>query len=355
MDERPSILQGQYQARIRWNTQASGAAFDRKKRSFLSTQAQAFLAQRVMCVLAGMNEQGSLSGRLILGSPGFAQSPEPSTCLLELDEESSDSDWLRNLQRRNSGQVGLFFIDHATRQRLCVHGQVEEISQQTWVARLLFRRRHTSRLRLHVQQAFFHCPRYIRTSIPGLTVPPVAQFDREELFGEFWAGDRKALSAYLGDFLQQHVSCFLCTANRQGVCSINHRGGAPGFLTTLSPAECAPGGKLLLPDYKGNGAFEAVGNILETGLATIIVPDYSMQVALAISGLARILERDDLTPDLQARCIGAERVVSLAVQRVILQSGDWTLPLTYEQTTAHRPERREGVLHCPSEHRTLVT
>ncbi|HLG75316.1 MAG TPA: pyridoxamine 5'-phosphate oxidase family protein [Ktedonobacteraceae bacterium] len=355
MDERSSFSHGQYQARIRWNTQASGAAFDRKKRSFLNAEAQAFLAQRVMCVLAGMNEQGSLSGQLIFGPPGFAQSPEPSRCLLDLDEESSHSDWLKNLHRRNGGQVGLFFISHATRQRLCVHGQVEGPPKQTWVARLLFRRPHPSRLGIRVQQAFFHCPRYIRTSIPGLTTSPVVQFDRERLFEEFQDGSRNALSGYLGDFLRQHVSCFLCTANRQGVCSINHRGGAPGFLTALSPEECSPGGKLLLPDYKGNGAFEAIGNILETGLATIIVPDYSMQVALTISGLAQILEPDELPPDLRAKCIGAERVVSLAVQRVALQSGDWTLPLAYEQATAQRPERQGSVLHCSDEHRALLT
>lgn len=339
MDGHTSFLRGQYQARMRWNTQVSGAAFDRKKRSFLSPEAQGFLAQQVMCVLVGVDEHGSLTGRLVFGSPGFAASPESSTCLLELDRETLDAGFLATLPHHAHGsQLALFFINYTTRERLCVHG-IAEIVRGSWPARLFSRTPSSPKLLLNVQQAFFHCPRYIRTTIAGLTVPPLVRSDRERLLSELPDGTRRALSPFLRDFLWHQVSCFLCTVNHQGICAVNHRGGAPGFLTALPPDQAGPGGWLLMPDYKGNGAFEAVGNILETGLATVIVPDYSMQVALSVCGKARILALSDLTGDLQEKCVGAERVICLAVEELRLQSGDWTLPLLHTREVAATRQR----------------
>src|SRR5206468_686584 len=122
----------------------------------------------------------------------------------------------------------------------------------------------------------------------------------------------------------QQVVCFLCTTDQEGQCAVNHRGGAAGFLVTLPPNELAPGGTILLPDYVGNGAFEAIGNILETAQAAVIIPNYGAQLALSISGSAHILEVDQLTPDQAQQCIGAERVIAILVQRVEVQSGDWS-------------------------------
>ena len=348
MDGHTSFLRGQYQARMRWNTQVSGAAFDRKKRSFLSPEAQEFLAQQVMCVLVGMDEHGALAGRLVFGSPGFAASPEPATCILELDRETLDAGFLSALGQHAPGsQLALFFISYATRERLCVHGTAE-IVRESWPARLLSRAPSPQKLLLNVQQAFFHCPRYIRTTIAGLTAPALVKGDRARLLRELPDGTQHALSPFLRDFLWHQVSCFLCTVNHQGICAVNHRGGAPGFLTALPPDQAGPGGWLLMPDYKGNGAFEAVGNILETGLATVIVPDYSMQVALSVCGQARILELGDLTGDLQEKCVGAERVICLTVQELRLQSGDWTLPLLHTQEAAATRQRSMACNCSPS-------
>lgn len=90
----------------------------------------------------------------------------------------------------------------------------------------------------------------------------------------------------------------------------------------------------MLPDYAGNGAFEAIGNILETGRVALIVPNYAAQLALCISGWARIVELEELSSELLGRCNGAERVVALAVQRVETQHGDWSAALAYERARA---------------------
>jgi hypothetical protein len=103
MDVRELPL-GQLLARTRWDTHASGLAFDRKKTSLLAEQAQAFIAEQSLCVIAGPGPQAELL-------------PSPSSVL-----------------------PGLFVY-----------------------------RRPLPLLGLHVRQAFFHCPKYIKMRIPGLT------------------------------------------------------------------------------------------------------------------------------------------------------------------------------------------
>lgn len=333
------LPQGQQEARTRWGTHASGAVFDEKKKPFLTEYAQEFLTQRVFCAMAGLGPQQELQGQMVMFAPGGVSTPDRETCILDLDNLSSALPIMQHLQQAQriarTVQLGLFFIDHAARQRLCVYGTAELVANTT--PRLLrpFAPHQKRQLRLHVQQAFFHCTKYVRTRIAGLTVPADQAAEQmwqpEHLLADM---DRHVLTATASAFISQQVLCFLCTRNRQGHCAINHRGGAPGFLIPLSPSSTAPGGIILLPDYAGNGAFEAIGNLFETRQAALVIPNYSAQVALCLSGPAFVSEVHELSVDLAQRCPGAERVIALSVQHVGLQHGDWSATLAYEQAHA---------------------
>src|SRR5207302_3247255 len=124
-------------------------------------------------------------------------------------------------------------------------------------------------IRLHVHQSFFHCSKYIKTRIPGLSVPggifPHSAKKLEHLKGF----SLPCLVDPIREFIAQQLLCFLCTVDRSGQPAVNHRGGSAGFLLTLPPGVQSTGGIILLPDYAGNGAFEAIGNILETGKAAL--------------------------------------------------------------------------------------
>lgn len=327
---------GQHLARTRWGTHASGMAFDRKKTSFLTERAQAFIVERSFCVLAGLGPQNEVSGLLAIGKPGFVYAPDMYTCLLQLDRWADNSPIFQGLHRysdpRQAARLGLFFICHATRERLCVHAEAQLLPYTPPVLyRLLGYRRHMRLLRLHVRQVFFHCPRYIKTRIPGLTVPAGSLADEIPQLRQLVGRSQNYLSEPMRAFIAQQLLCFLCTVDCYGQCAVNHRGGAPGFLVTLPPNTYSPGGTILLPDFAGNGAFEALGNILETGQAAIVVPDYAAQLALCISGLARVLELRELPAKLAQSCAGAERIVALSVQRVEIQSGDWSTDLAHER------------------------
>jgi hypothetical protein len=87
------------------------------------------------------------------------------------------------------------------------------------------------------------------------------------------------------------------------------------------------------------------------GKAALVVPNYAAQLALHLSGSARILELQELPQELARKCLGAERVVALAVQQVETHSGDWSAALAYERARAEslcRSEEPELAALCPA-------
>jgi predicted pyridoxine 5'-phosphate oxidase superfamily flavin-nucleotide-binding protein len=338
--DKESLPYGQQLARTRWDTHASGEAFDQKKKPYLTEQARDFISQQSFCVLAGLDAHGQLVGQLAMEHVGFVQTLDESACLIRLSNSLESSRLIQQLwlqSQSSSGQpaqLGLFFIHHPTRERLCVHGKAHILQFVSAPCFSADRQSASIWVLLRVEQAFFHCTRYVRTRIPGLTSSAIAAQDhlwqREQLAN----CDQRRLSQEICGFIERQFLCYLCTVDREGRCAINHRGGAPGFLIALPPSETAPGGMILLPDYAGNGAFEAIGNIFETAQASIIIPDFTTQVALQIFGAAQVFDLDEIPIELAQKCNGAERVIAIFVLHIEGQGGNWAASLLYEQKRA---------------------
>ncbi len=343
---------GQQQARTRWGTHESGAAFDRKKTTYLTESAQTFISQQALCVIAGKGPANQLCGMITVGTPGFVGTPDRQTCLLQLDPQFRNAPIIQRLRQsshteRNT-QLGLFFICHPTRERLCVQGTADLLPFNLPLLHRLFAPRKEILMRLRVHQAFFHCAKYIKTRIVGLTAPVTISSEQLWRPADLLGHSQSYLSEEMQAFIAGQVLCFLCTVDQHGQCAVNHRGGAAGFLATLPSNDASPGGTILLPDYTGNGAFEAMGNILETGQAAFVIPNYAAQLALCVSGTARILELDELSTELAQSCIGAERVVALSVKHVETQSGDWSAALAYERVRAETLSTSDDLsIACP--------
>jgi len=345
-----SIPAGQHYARTRWNTHESGAAFDRKKTTYLTEQAREFIAQQSFYVIARSGPQNKLDGWLVMGEPGCVSTPDEHTCILRIARSLEHIGLQQGLQqtsrKEHAVQSGLFFISHATRERLCVQGRLEILLADSPDRDSFPIDQANMWVLMHVERSFFHCAKYIRTRVAGLTVPEVISPIYKQQLVALLSKCQDVLTEDMCMFIHQQVLCFLCTVDADGQCAVNHRGGAPGFLVALPPDAFSPGGTILLPDYAGNGAFEAAGNILETGLATLIIPSYTAQLALKVSGFAHILEVNQLSSALIQRCVGAERVLALSVQRVELQSGDWSPALVCENARSEaalkRVEAAEG-------------
>src|SRR5579859_1287051 len=179
--DRQKIPYGQFLARTRWNTHASGTAFDRKKTSFLTEQARAFMAERPFCVIAGFGLHHEICGLLAMAKPGFVYTSDRHTCFLQPGRWAENTALFQKLHRcfdlGQTAQISLLFIRHATRERPCIQAEAELLpAPRSSLFRFFARSDSTPRLRFHVRQAFFHCPRYVKTCIPGLTVPVASDF-----------------------------------------------------------------------------------------------------------------------------------------------------------------------------------
>jgi hypothetical protein len=66
-----------------------------------------------------------------------------------------------------------------------------------------------------------------------------------------------------------------------------------------------------LPDYAGNGAFEAVGNIWETRQAAVFVPDPERGYGVIVSGPAALFDGEVLQTEPFVKLSGAQRVLAI--------------------------------------------
>src|SRR5437588_8614020 len=114
MDVHVSISSGQQEARTRWGTHASGAAFDCKKSPYLTEQAREFIAQQAICVIAGLGPANEPGGLLAMGEPGFVQTPDSYTCLLQMGGRSGAYPTVQGLHQSRptdkATRLGLLFI-----------------------------------------------------------------------------------------------------------------------------------------------------------------------------------------------------------------------------------------------------
>jgi predicted pyridoxine 5'-phosphate oxidase superfamily flavin-nucleotide-binding protein len=330
------IPTGQNAARTRWNTHDTGAVFDRKKLPYLTAEARAFLTQQAMAVLAGPGPFQQAGALILADQMGFVETPDEQTCLFKIPAQGAYSTLYEGLIHAHyqgyRPRLGMILMQHTTKERLCVQGEAE-------LERDFFR--GSWQVRLHVSLAFFHCAKYIRTRVPGLHTEIPGHLS------DVLAQPEDRLTAPAQEFLSKQVVCFLATIDEHGQCAVNHRGCVAGSIVTLSPDDLTPGGMVLLPDYAGNGAFEAIGNILETQKAALLVPGFADQLALWVSGKAKVLEMGELPSKLRVRLKGAARVVAIQVQQVEQQRGNWSTAINYErQRAATTPEMSEDDEVC---------
>jgi hypothetical protein len=132
------------------------------------------------------------------------------------------------------------------------------------------------------------------------------------------AANRGRLIHQLVDFLADQRVAFICTVDRNGQCAVNHRRGKCGF---ISVNEVQGEARVLLPDYAGNGAFEAVGNIWETRQAAVFVPDPERGYGVCVSGPAELFDGEVLQTEPLVKLTGAQRV--LAIYPLYCQVQSW--------------------------------
>ena len=109
-----------------------------------------------------------------------------------------------------------------------------------------------------------------------------AAYERMERKG----GWERQITADLVDFIAERDSFYLASATAEGQPTIQHRGGAKGFLKVLDART------LGFADFSGNRQYITFGNLSENDRVQLFLMDYAGRRRSKIWGRARVVEDD---------------------------------------------------------------
>lgn len=259
-------------------------------RPFLTPQLQHFFPQLPFVAAAAVDHDGWPWVTLLEGAPGFVHAPDESRLDLALTPPVDDPVTPLITSGANLGLLG---IELPTRRRNRVNGVL---------------RGSAGRWQLEVVHAFGNCPQYIHDwstmrSVqpqPG-TVLTTREATLDQLPEPVLAHIDRAITAFVGSYA--HTD--------QGVqVDASHRGGQPGFIRRQ-------GSDLILPDFAGNQFFNTLGNVLTSGRAALVIPDFVSGDVLHLTGEARLVDEETAG----ARYPGAERYWCLTPRHIVWRPG----------------------------------
>lgn len=248
--------------------------------------ARAFLDERRWIVLGAFDADDRPAIAIRSGAAGFVHAIDERT--IRIDAVASVGDPLDGDRLRPGAPVGLIALDPATRRRLRFNGRVTA--------------RDAAGLVVEADQVFSNCPKYIqrRDEAAGSTASPLAVS----------LPPSTTMTEVQRERLRAADTFFIASGRPGDGLDVSHRGGMPGFVTV-------DGARVSWPDYSGNAMFTTLGNLHAHPYAALLVPDFERGGALIVAGRATI----DWSAEAASRHAGAERVVTLDVDRVIEQRG----------------------------------
>ncbi|WAM54042.1 pyridoxamine 5'-phosphate oxidase family protein [Vreelandella venusta] len=259
-------------------------------RPFLTPQLQHFFPQLPFVAAAAVDAEGWPWVTLLEGAPGFVGASDEGR--LELNVAPPSGDPLAPLLS-SGASLGLLGIELHTRRRNRVNGLLRGSNGQ-W--------------HLEVTHAFGNCPQYIHdwsAMQPVLPQPGTVLAMRDSTLDQLpelvLAHIDRALTAFVGSYAH----------TEQGLqVDASHRGGRAGFIRRR-------GADLILPDFSGNRFFNTLGNVLASGRAALVIPDFVSGDMLHLSGEARLVDEEAAG----AHYPGAERYWCLTPRHIVWRPG----------------------------------
>jgi len=100
------------------------------------------------------------------------------------------------------------------------------------------------------------------------------------------------INPMMDKFISKQEIIFIATADKDGNCDNSIRVGSKGFVKVIDSKT------LLIPEYRGNGVYASLGNILENHhIGLLLVDFFDSTIGLHINGKAEIIESTHLVED----------------------------------------------------------
>jgi predicted pyridoxine 5'-phosphate oxidase superfamily flavin-nucleotide-binding protein len=228
-------------------------------RDFMPDQHRGLFQQLPFLVVGALDAEQRPWASIVSGLPGFISSPHPRR--LEIEANPVPGDPLAEALAVGA-PLGILGIELPTRRRNRANGHV--------VAR------DEAGFAVHVRESFGNCPQYIQRRDYAAFVPgPVAVERFTGLPAEAAALVRRADTMFVASAAKREDGRF-------GI-DVSHRGGRPGFLGI--DAE----GAIVVPDFRGNGFFQTIGNLVAFPRAGLLIPDFATGDLLQLTGDAEVV------------------------------------------------------------------
>jgi hypothetical protein len=269
-------------AGVRERFAATGAAF---LRDFMPEQHREFFPLLPFLLAGSVDAHGQPWASVLAGPPGFARSPDPR--LLDVAAWPHEQDPLAAALKAGA-PIGLLGIQPHTRRRNRLNGHIVAADGATF--------------RVHVDQSFGNCPKYIQAREPRF-IGPSAGAPRAVRMTVLDEAARALVRGADTLFIASaHPRATQDAAPEHGI-DVSHRGGKPGFVRVDD------GALLTLPDFTGNSYFNTLGNLVLEPRCGLLVIDYERGDTLQVAARARIVtEGEEL-----ASFRGALRLLKLEV------------------------------------------
>lgn len=252
-------------------------------RPFMPEQHRAFFALLPYLFTATPDAEGWPMASVLTGAPGFVTSPDATTLRIDALPRTGDP---AAPGFAAGAEIGLLGLDLTTRRRNRANGRIVN---------------RDGSLTVHIGQSFGNCPQYIQTRT-------VTAARTVRTAGEAPAAMLDGLDEAARDLIESADTFFVASRGRselgaEGGFDMSHRGGRPGFVAVQ-------GDTLVIPDFRGNGFFNTLGNLLGDQRAGLLFIDFDSGDLLQIQGTVAI----DWQPD-GSEPAGAERLWRLQVRR----------------------------------------
>jgi len=99
-----------------------------------------------------------------------------------------------------------------------------------------------------------------------------------------YSSDTKKLWPGFAEFITERPFFFLASADANGNCQCNYRGGEPGFVVVEDDKN------LSFPDYDGNGILHTVGNFIENPNVGLLFIDFETSRRIKVNGRVTLLD-----------------------------------------------------------------
>ncbi len=277
-------------------------------RPFMLEEHQLFFNQLPFLIIGSVDDKGWPWASVVFGQPGFLTSPTDKK--LRVQARPIPGDPLAQNMTQDA-PVSILGIELPTRRRNRMNGIATQQSDGIYD--------------IDVVQSFGNCPQYIQTR--------TMEFARDPQSNPDLPVEHFDVIDEVSDVIKTADTFFVASFNTEddmrntGGVDVNHRGGKPGFINVDDNT-------LIIPDYKGNNAFNTLGNFLINPKAGLLFVDFETGDLVMMVGTVEVLW--DMTPEISAMP-GAQRAWTFKLDHGIRIKGAAPLRWTFGEFSPRLP------------------